>query len=86
MDLNDRTQQAVRDAGKAMGLTLSADQHKALTKVMEGLAVDVMRACAASCGHAARACCSEDEDMAHKIAREMERAQQALVANLSSLR
>jgi hypothetical protein len=44
------------------------------------------RACAATCGHAARACCSEDEDMAHKIAREMERAQQALVANLSSLR
>jgi histone H3/H4 len=86
MDLNDRTQQAVRDAGKAMGLTLSSDQHKALTKVMEGLAVDVMRACAATCGHAARACCSEDEDMAHKIAREMERAQQALVANLSSLR
>lgn len=86
MDLNERTQQAVRDAGKIMEITLSADQHKALTKVMEGLAVDVMRECTASCGHAARACCSEDEDMAHKIAHEMEQAQQALVANLTSLR
>ena len=86
MDLNERTQQAVRDTGELMGITLSENQHRALTKVMQDLVVDVMRECAASCGHAARACCSEDEDMAHKIAREMERAQQALVANLNSLR
>jgi hypothetical protein len=48
--------------------------------------IEAMRECEASYGHAARNCCSEDEDMAHKIGREIEQAREALIANLGGLR
>jgi hypothetical protein len=86
MDLRARAQQAVRDAGEIVGTSLSDEQRKALGKVIEDLMVDAMRECGASYGRAAAACCSEDEDMAHKIAREVKAAQTALIANLNSLR
>jgi len=86
MDLNARTQKAVRDAGEIVGTELSAEQRKALAKVIEGVVIEAVRESAASCGKAAQACCSPDEDMAHKISREVKAAREALIANLSSLR
>ena len=35
---------------------------------------------------AAEKCCSADRDMAHKVAAEIERSHQALIANLSGMR
>ena len=38
------------------------------------------------CTQAAMQCCSADRDMAHKVAAEIERSHQALIANLSGMR
>ena len=81
MDLKKRAQQAVREIGEIVGKELSAGQRDAVDKVVEELVLEAMRECAASYAHAAQACCSEDEDMAHKIAREVEQAHQGLIAN-----
>lgn len=86
MELKQKAQEAVDRIGTIVGADLSADQRKAVDAVIEDLVIEAMRECAATCGHAASACCSEDEDMAHKVAQEVKQAQEALVANLSSLR
>ncbi len=86
MDLKKRAEEAVDKIGEITGSELSAGQRKAIDKLVEDLVIEAMRECAAKYGHAAAACCSEDEDMAHKIAREVENTQNALIANLGSLR
>ena len=40
----------------------------------------------AKCSTLAKACCEEDRDLAHKIAKEIDRASEVLIANLSSMR
>jgi hypothetical protein len=86
MDLNKRTQQAIEDTGKIVGVQLNADQRTALKKVIEGVVVEAMREAAASSSRVAQKCCSHDLDMAHKVAQGVEQAHTALIANLSSLR
>jgi hypothetical protein len=86
MDLNKRTQRAIEDTGKIVGVPLSVEQRAALEKVIEGVVVETMREAAASSSRAAHNCCSHDLDMAHKVARQVEQAHTALIANLSSLR
>jgi len=86
MDLNKRTQKAVQDASAIIGTTLSEGQREALGKVVEEVMIDAMRECVAKCHQAARDCCSHDLDMAQKVAKEVEQAHSALVANLSSMR
>ena len=84
--MNKRTEKAVQDASEIIGAPLSEGQREALSKVVEGVVIDAMRECAASCRQAVHDCCSHDLDMAHKVAKEVEQAHSALVANLSSLR
>ncbi len=86
MEMKKRAHQAVGEIVGIVGGDLLPEQRRAIEKVVEDLLVDALRACAETCGEAASACCPEDEDMAHKIAREVEQARSALVANLSSLR
>lgn len=86
MELKKRAQEAVGQIAEIVGQELSPGQRQAIDAVIEDLVIEALRESAASFGHAATACCSEDEDMAHKIAREVEQARAALVANLSSLR
>jgi len=86
MELRKRAQEAVGQIAEIVGQDLSAGQRKAIDWVIEDLVIDALRQSATSYGRAAAACCSEDEDMAHKIAREVEQARVALIANLSSLR
>lgn len=86
MELKKKAQKAVSDIEEIVGAEFSPGQKDAIDKVIEDLVIEAMRECEASYGHAARHVCSEDEDMAHKIVREVEQAREALIANLSSLR
>ncbi len=86
MEMKQRAHQAVGEIVGIAGGDLLPEQRAAIEKVVGDLLVEALRECAASCGDAARACCPEDEDRAHKIAREVRQAQEALVANLSGLR
>ena len=86
MELKKRAHQAVGEIVGIVGSDLLPGQRAAIDKVIGDLLVEALRECGQTCGEAARACCPEDEDMAHKIAREVKQAQGALVANLASLR
>jgi hypothetical protein len=86
MELKQKAQKAVLNIEEIVGATLSPGQKEAIDKIVEELVIEAMRECEASYGHAARHVCSEDEDMAHKIGREIEQAREALIANLGGLR
>ena len=86
MNLKDRSQKAVEDACKALGVEITEDQQHIVVGVIEAAMADAIRETAAQSGEAVRSCCSHDMDMAHKIAEEIERSQASLIANLSSLR
>ncbi len=86
MELKQKVQKAVLNIEEIVGATFSPGQKEAIDKIIEELVIEAMRECEASYGHAARNCCSEDEDMAHKIGREIEQAREALIANLGGLR
>jgi len=86
MELKKKAQKAVWDIEEIVGAKFSPGQKEAVDKIIEDLVIEAMQECEASYGHAARNCCSEDEDMAHKIGREIGQAREALIANLSGLR
>ncbi|MEO3431270.1 hypothetical protein AAFN88_20610 [Pelagibius sp. CAU 1746] len=84
--MKQKAQKAVRGIEEVAGATFSPGQREAIDKIVEELVIEAMRECEATYGHAARNCCSEDQDMSHKIGREIEQARDALIANLSALR
>lgn len=86
MELKKKAQKAVWEIEEIVGAQLSSAQKAAIDRIIEGLVIEALRECEASYGHAARHVCSEDEDKAHKIARKVEQAREALIANLKSLR
>lgn len=77
-------------AAQAVFAALDARPDPAVTRKVVGIIEKVMaetyRDAAQSCKSAAVRCCREDRDLAHKINEEIERANTALIANLSSLR
>ena len=86
MDLRVRAEIAVKDACKAISANLREEEERKVADVIERAIVDAVLAGARESRSAAVACCSADQDMAHKLAEEIERANNALIANLSALR
>ncbi|MDJ0949312.1 MAG: hypothetical protein QNJ94_10345 [Alphaproteobacteria bacterium] len=87
MELRERAEKAVRDACDALGEEpLSKEDEAVVAQIIERAMQDAIREAARESGTAAEACCSHDSDMAHKIKAEIERANKALIANLSALR
>jgi len=86
MTLRSQAEAATKAVIQALGAAPDAAQTRAATDVIERAMIESYLDAAERCAGVARRCCSEDRDMAHKIAKEIERANQALIANLSSLR
>ncbi len=79
----DKTTAAVAEA---LGTTPTPEQAKAVAEVIERAIIDSYQDAAGRCATVASECCSEDQDLANKVADEIRRANIALIANLSSLR
>ena len=86
MDLKARAQLAVEQACDALSATLSEEELKKVVTIIEAAMRDAVQAATTESSRAASACCEADQDMAHKISREIERTHDSLIANLSSLR
>ncbi len=86
MNLNEVATKAVSDASDAIGKSLSGaelDQVTAIiAKAMEKAILEASRQHSSVCVE----CLDHDQDMAHKIRKEIELKKVALIANLSSLR
>ncbi len=86
MTFRARSENTAKAVLSALALSPTDEQTKAVTAVIERALVDAVADANRRCSQLAKACCSADRDLAHKIADEIERSHQALIANLSSLR
>ncbi len=86
MDLSARARLAADNACKAVGTSLGEGDKERVAEIVERAMKDAIEAASRESSSTVMACCSHDKDMAHKIAKEIEQAHQALIANLTALR
>ena len=86
MGFREQADKAVRAVVEAFGAAPTPEQAKAAADVIERAIIESYRDAASRCAKVASDCCSADQDLAHKVADEIRRANTALIANLSSLR
>ncbi len=86
MTLRERAESAAAVVFTTLAASPTEDQTKNVTELIEQAVIDALLAEASRCADVARECCSADQDMAHKVAREITLSNVALIANLSSLR
>ncbi len=79
-------EQAVQAVAEALGATPTPEQAKAAAEVIERAIIESFQDGAVRSAKVAKECCAEDQDLAHKIDDEIQRANTALIANLSSMR
>ncbi|HEY5597886.1 MAG TPA: hypothetical protein VIK47_03680 [Kiloniellales bacterium] len=79
----EETAKAVFDAAQ---IKPTPEQTSLAVRAIEQGLIRSYRDATDRCAKVAKTCCSEDLDMAHKIAEEMKRANAALIANLSGMR
>lgn len=86
MPIRSRAEKAAQEIFAALAAQPDPAVSEKVTAIIEGVMAETYQDGAERCKTAARDCCSEDKDLAHKIAAEIERQNIALIANLSSLR
>lgn len=86
MNLQERAQRAHDTICEIYGLDPKGEKAEEARGAIERAIIEAVLAESQRCISVARACCSPDLDIAHKIARRIESANTALIANLSSLR
>ncbi|MDH3695553.1 MAG: hypothetical protein OER96_13390 [Gammaproteobacteria bacterium] len=86
MKLTNVANKAATEASNAIGASLSEDELEKVTsiiaKAMENAVLEASNQHSTAC----EGCLSHDQDLAHKIQKEIELKKVALIANLSSLR
>ena len=86
MSFREQADKAAAAAAEAFGATPSPEQAQAVADVIERAIIDSYRDAASHCAKVASECCAADRDLAHKVADQIQQANTALIANLSSLR
>ncbi len=86
MDLRQTVESVVQEIGKVLPTPLDAEQTGKVSEIVEKALVEVMRDLAKHHSGVVQECCPPDQDLAHKIAREIAQKNDALIANLTGLR
>ncbi len=86
MGFREQADKAVEEIVKAFGAAPTAEQSKVAADIIERTIIESYRDGSERSAEAAMDCCAEDQDLAHKVADEIRRANTALIANLSSMR
>ena len=86
MSFRTRSEEAAKAVLESLGASPDEAGRKAVVGAIEQAIIEAVAEANQQCTQVAMKCCSADKDMAHKIASEIERQHQALIANLSSLR
>ena len=86
MSFREQADKAAHAVAEAYGTKTTPEQAKAVADVIERAIIESYRDAAAHCAEVASKCCAEDRALANKVAEQIERANTALIANLSSLR
>ncbi len=86
MSFREQADKAVQTVAEALGATPTPEQAKAAADTIERAIIDSFRDGAVRSAKVAKDYCAADRDLAHKVADEIQRANAALIANLSSMR
>ena len=86
MTIRAVSEKAARAILGKLQVSPSEAQVKDVVSLIEEAMIDALVEANQRCTKAAQKCCSADRDMAHKVAAEIERSHQALIANLSGMR
>jgi hypothetical protein len=86
MSLKSLADEAVAQISKTASDPLTGPETEAISKIIEHVLVKAVNQTTEKCASAAVICCGPEADLAHKIAEEVDRAQYALIANLTSMR
>lgn len=86
MNLRERAESVAAGVFETLAASPTEDQAKKVVELIEQVIIKALLEEGKRCSHVARECCSADQDMAHKVAREIRLSNQALIANLSSMR
>ncbi len=86
MTLRKRAERIAGEILAALGIAGDNARTEAIARIVEQAIIDVVLEERERCAGVVLALGTPDEDKAHKIAEEIERAEGALVANLSALR
>lgn len=86
MTIAERAQHTATALLSVLQATPSDEQREELLRLLEHAFVNCVLEEGERCTHVVMQCCSADLDLAHKTAETIRRNNEALVANLSSLR
>lgn len=86
MSLRKLADNAVVQISDTVSSSLSESEIEAISKIIWKTLIEASRQTSQCCTKAAVVCCGPEADIAHKIAEDVERAQQALIANLMAAR
>ena len=86
MKISERAENAAKAIYAVLQVSPTPEQSRQVQRVLEQAIVNAMLEEAERCSNTAVECCSADLDIAHKITEGIRRANQVLMANLSSLR
>ncbi len=86
MNLNEVATKAVSDASDAIGGSLSGAELEKVTSIIARAMENAILEASSQHSSVCVECLDHDQDLAHKLRKEMELKKVALIANLSSLR
>jgi hypothetical protein len=86
MTLKSLADEAVAQISKTVSEALTEPETEAISKIIEHALIKAVNQATEKYTSAAVICCGPEADLAHKIAEEVDRAQYALIANLTSMR
>ncbi len=86
MDLRQHVDSVIEGINKVVPTPLDTEQTSKVSQIVEQALIEVMRDLAKHHSGVAQECCPPDQDLAHKIAREISQKNDALIANLTGLR
>ena len=86
MNFREQADKAAGAVAEAFGAAPTTKQAKAAADVIEQAIIVSYQDAAERCAKVASDCCAADRDLAHKVADQIQLANTALIANLSSLR
>ncbi len=86
MNIRERAQSAAAGVIETLAASPTEAQTKQVTKLIERVVIDAMIEEGKRCASVARECGVADREVARRVAREIRLSNEALIANLSSLR
>jgi hypothetical protein len=86
MKLKKRAETTSRAVFDAIQATPEGEQAETVTHIIHEALIQAALETHVRCADVAMNCASADQDIAHKIAKEIRQGEQVLIANLSSLR